>query len=306
MDRRRRQRGFLLIVAIVLVVVASMLAVTIAFIASTSGRSATDNLQSGQALFLADSGLEFEVRRMAQNLDWYRSTTDPTTTSGAQALGAGTFTTSSNLPATKLRRRVVAASTVVCVYTVDRFPNTGTNYIQIDDDVSTTAEFVSYTGTTPSSAACPGNLPAFTGIGRGASVGGVATVTQDHSRDDIAYPVTTLIDPLAVSATCVAPATLRITDNTKFLNSGTISLDNGGATSEDISYTSSSRAGGVMTLRGLTRLLGAGCVAWLAGAPVRPQLANSTGGSTNDNEALASAVGNVGSTQRTMNRLLQR
>jgi len=206
MDRRRRQRGFLLIVAIVLVVVASMLAVTIAFIASTSGTSATDNLQSGQALFLADSGLEFEARRMAQNLDWYRSSTDPTTTSGAQALGAGTFTTSSNLPATKLRRRVVAASTVVCVYTVDRFPNTGTNYIQIDDDVSTTAEFVSYTGTTPSSAACPGNLPAFTGIGRGASVGGVATVTQDHSRDDIAYPVTTLIDPLAVSATCVAPA----------------------------------------------------------------------------------------------------
>ena len=194
---------------------------------------------------------------------------------------------------------------MVCVYTIDRFPNTGTNYIQIDDDVSTTAEFVSYTGTTASSAAC-GNLPAFTGIGRGTSVGGVATVTQDHSRDDIAYPVTTLIDPLAASATCVAPATLRITDNTKFLNSGTISLDNGGAISEDISYASSGRAGGVMTLRGLTRLLGVGCTNWLAGAPVRPQLANSTGGSASDNEALASAVGNVGSTQRTMNRLLQR
>ena len=305
MDRRRRQRGFLLIVAIVLVVVASMLAVTIAMIAATSGGSATDNLQSGQALFLADSGLEFEARRMAQNLDWYRSSTDPTTSSGAQSFGAGTFTTSSNLPATKLRRRVTGASTVVCVYTIDRFPNTGTNYIQIDDDVTTTAEFVSYTGTTASSGAC-NNLPAFTGIGRGASVGAVATVTQDHSRDDIAYPVTTLIDPLAASATCVAPATLRITDNTKFLNSGTISLDNGGAISEDISYTSSSRAGGVMTLKGLTRLLGAGCIAWAAGAPVRPQLANGTGGSANDNEAVASAVGNVGSTQRTMNRVLQR
>ncbi len=305
MDRRRRQRGFLLIVAIVLVVVASMLAVTIAMIAATSGSSATDNLQSGQALFLADSGLEFEARRMAQNVDWYRSSTDPTTTSGAQALGAGTFTTTSNLPATKLRRSVVAASTAICVYTVDRFPNTGTNYIQIDDDVSTTAEFVSYTGTTASSGAC-NNLPAFTGIGRPGTVGGITPPTGNHSRDDLVYPVTTLIDPLAASATCVAPATLRITDNTKFLNSGTISLDNGGVTSEDISYTSSSRAGGVMTLRGLTRLLGAGCIAWLAGAPVRPQLANSTGGSANDNEAVASAVGNVGSTQRTMNRVLQR
>jgi hypothetical protein len=302
MDHRRRQSGFLLIAAIVLVVVASMLAVTIAMIAASSGSSATDNLQSGQALFLADSGVEFEARRMAQNVDWYRSSTDPTTSSGAQSLGAGTFTTSSNLPATKLRRRVVGASTAVCAYTVDRFPTAGT--IQIDDDVSTTAEFVSYTGTTASSAAC-GNLPAFTGIGRGASVGGVATVTQDHSRDDIAYPVTTLIDPLAASATCVAPATLRITDNTKFLNGGTISLDDG-TNAEDISYTSSSRAGGVMTLRGLTRLLGVGCTNWLAGAPVRPQLANSTGGSANDSEALASAVGNVGSTQRTMNRVLQR
>jgi len=304
MDRRRRQRGFLLIAAIILVVVASMLAVTIALIAATSGRSATDNLQSGQALFLADSGLEFEARRMAQNLDWYRSSTDPTATSGAQALGAGTFTTSSNLPATKLRRRVAAASTVICVYTVDRFPSTGTNYIQIDDDISAGAEFVSYTGTTASSAAC-GNLPAFTGIGRPGTVGGLTPPTGNHSRDDIAYPVTTLVDPLAISATCVAPATLRITDNTKFLNSGTISLDDG-ANSEDISYASSSRAGGIMTLRGLTRLLGASCPAWLAGAPVRPQLANSTGGSANDNEALASAVGNVGSTQRTMNRLLQR
>jgi hypothetical protein len=305
MNRRSRQRGQLLIAAIVLLVVVSALVASVAFVTATSGSSATDNLQSGQGLFLADSGLEFEARRLAQNLDWYRSSTDPTTSSGAQAFGAGTFTTSSNLPATRLRRRVIGTSTVVCVYTIDRFPNTGTNYIQIDDDISTTAEFVSYTGTTASSAAC-GNFPALTGIGRGASVGGVATVTQDHSRDDIAYPVTTLIDPLAASATCVAPATLRITDNTKFLGSGTISLDSGGAVSEDISYTSSSRAGGVMTLRGLTRLLGVGCTNWLAGAPVRPQLANSSGGSGNDYEALASSTGAVGNTQRTMIRVLQR
>ena len=307
MDRRRRQRGFLLIAAIVLVVVATMLAVTIAMIAATSGSSATDNLQSGQALFLADSGLEFEARRMAQNLDWYRSSTDPTATSGAQSLGAGTFTTSSNLPATKLRRRLLSGASgpgaAVCVYTIDRFPASGT--IQIDDDISAGAEFVTYTGTTASSASC-GNLPAFTGLTRGVLIAGTGAAAANHSRDDIAYPVTTLVDPLAISATCVAPATLRITDNTKFLNSGTISLDDGGANSEDISYASSSRAGGVMTLKGLTRLLGAGCPAWAAGAPVRPQLANSTGGSGNDYEAQASAVGNVGSTQRTMNRVLQR
>ncbi len=307
MDRRRRQRGFLLIAAIVLVVVASMLAVTIAFIAATSGRSATDNLQSGQALFLAESGLEFERRRMAQNLDWYRSSTDPTATSGAQTLGAGTFTTSSNLPATKLRRRLSSgasgAGAAICVYTIDRFPTSGT--IQIDDDISAGAEFVTYTGTTASSAAC-GNLPAFTGLTRGVLIAGTGAAAANHSRDDIAYPVTTLVDPLAISATCVAPATLRINDNSKFLSSGTISLDDGGVNSEDISYAISSRSGGVMTLKGLTRQLGAGCPAWAAGAPVRPQLANGTGGSGNNNEAQASATGNVGSTQRTMNRAIQR
>ncbi len=104
-----RQGGFLLIAAIILVVVASMLAVTIAMIAATSGSSATDNLQSGQALFLADSGLEFEARRMAQNLDWYRSSTDPTT-SVTQNFGAGNFTVSTNLPATELSARVQPAA----------------------------------------------------------------------------------------------------------------------------------------------------------------------------------------------------
>jgi hypothetical protein len=303
----KQQRGFLLVVAIVLLVVGSMLAASMAYMVATSGGSATDNLQSGQALFLADSGGEFEARRMAQNLDWYRSSTDPTATSGPQALGAGTFTTSSNLPATKLRRRLLSGATgagaAVCVYTINRFPSSGT--VQIDDDIGTGAEFVTYTGTTASSAAC-GNLPAFTGLTRGVVIAGTGAVAADHSRDDIAYPVTTLVDPLAVSATCVAPAQLRINDNTKFLSSGTISLDDGGVNSEDISYATSSRAGGVMTLTGLQRLLGAGCPAWAAGAPVRPQLANSTGGSGNDYEAQASAVGNVGSTQRTINRVLQR
>ncbi len=284
-----------------------MLAAAMAYMVATSGSSATGNLQSGQALFLADSGLEFETRRMAQNVDWYRSSTDPTATSGAQTLGAGTFTTSSNLPATKLRRRLSSGASgpaaAVCAYTIDRFPTSGT--IQIDDDIAAGAEFVTYTGTTASSAAC-NNLPAFTGLGRGVLIAGTGAAAANHSRDDIAYPVTTLVDPLAISATCVAPAQLRINDNSKFLSSGTISLDGGGVNSEDISYATSSRAGGVMTLTGLRRLLGAGCPAWLAGAPVTPQLVNSTGGSANDFEALASATGTVGNAQRSMNRVFRR
>ena len=306
---RRGQGGFLLVAGIVLLVVVAALVATMASIAASSGGAATDNLQSGQALFLAGSGLEFETRRIAQNLDWYRSSTDPTAASGPQALGQGTFTSSSNFPATKLRRRLLSGASglgaVICVYTVDRFPSSGT--LQIGDDIAAGAggEFVTYTATTASSASC-NNLPAFINLTRGVLIAGTGVAAVDHARNDIAYAVTTLLDNLAASGTCVAPATLRINDNSKFLNSGTISLDDGGANSEDISYANSSRAGGVMTLTGLSRLLGAGCPAWLAGVPVRPQLANSTGGSTHDNETLASASGSVGATQRTMSQVLQR
>src|SRR5881296_701665 len=127
MDRRRRQRGFLLIAAIVLVVVATMLAVTIAWIAATSGSSATDNLQSGQALFLAESGVEYERRCLAQNLDWYQSTTDPiapnatgtcATATTTQTLGSGTFTVYANVPATMLRKRTDTSTADICAYTI--------------------------------------------------------------------------------------------------------------------------------------------------------------------------------------------
>jgi len=100
----KQQRGFLLVVAIVLLVVGSMLAAAMAYMVATSGGSATDNLQSGQALFLAGSGGEFEARRMAQNLDWYRSTTDPFDLT-TQNFGQGSFTVQTNLPATLLRAR---------------------------------------------------------------------------------------------------------------------------------------------------------------------------------------------------------
>ena len=299
----KHQRGFLMIVTIVLLVVAAMLAVTMGFMVATSGSSASDNLQSGQALFLADSGIEYEARRMAQNIDWYRSSTDPTTTSGPQSLGAGMFATSSSLPATLLRRRAAAGSVTICAYTVDRFPSTGT--IQIGDDISTGAEFVTYTGTTSSSAAC-NNLPAFTGAGRGAAVGGIGLAASDHLRGDTVYPVTTLLDNLATSATCAAPTQLRITDHPKFLSNGTISLNDGVANSEDIFYANSSRAGGVMTLTGLSRLLGTNCPAWAATAPVTTQLINSSGGSANDYEVQAIATGTVGNAQRTTNKVLQR
>src|SRR5438046_1897676 len=235
MNRSRRERGFLLIVAIVLVVVASMLAVTIAMIAATSGSSATDNLQSGQALFLAESGVEYERRCLAQNLDWYQSTTDPiapnatgtcATATTTQTLGSGSFTVYANVPATMLRKRIPdnLSTADICAYTIDRFPASGR--IQIDDDIAGSGEFVSYGAVNPSSATC-GNRPAFTGIARGVSVGTVPSTAAAHARGSIVYPVTQLITALTSTACATIPNPFQITDNSKFLSAGTIVLDDG-------------------------------------------------------------------------------
>jgi len=306
MNRSRRERGFLLIVAIVLVVVASMLAVTIAFIASTSGRSATDNLQSGQALFLAGSGLEFEARRMAQNLDWYRSTSDPFDLA-TQNFGQGSFTVQTNLPATMLRARANPGDVTITVYTTNRFPNfnaaasppTTCNpcYLQLDDDITGGAEYVRYTG-------IAGNT--FTGLTRNVTIGTTPAHTGAagaRDRGTTVYPVTTL--SVALPASCAAPANVQIVAHSKFLGAGTLDIEG-----EEISYRNSSSSGGVMTLTGITRCLddvtgppGNTPASHAALAPVTPVL---IGDFSKDYEAQVVSTGTVGAAQRTMNRVLQR
>lgn len=299
------QRGFLLIVSVVLIVIAALLLTVMVYLGVTGNESSVGHSQSGQALFIAGSGAEAERRRLAQNVDWYRSTTDPFV-AAPQNLGAGGFTVYTNLPATMLRRRIPSATSVanICVYTVDRFPTTGT--IQVEDDMNSSAEFIRYTGISSSDASC-GNRPAFTGIvlaNRNYPVGGVSNVAGDHERNSYVYPVTTLLDNLAASVTCVAPVQLRLTDHPKFLTAGTISLDDGGGVNaEEISYASATRAGGVLTLRSLRRLNGSNCPAWLIGAPATPLLDD---GASPDFEAQVFSSGTVDNTLRQESRTVQR
>lgn len=298
-----RQRGFALIVAIVLIVVGAILASTMAFMVATSGSSAGDNTQSGQALFLADSGIEFGQRQLAQNLDWYRDTSDSTIASGAcppstvtQTFGQGTFNVCTNIPATMLKTHVASSGAVTLqVYTTDRFPNTGT--LQIDDDLGGNAEFVTYTSKTATTFTVAAG-------GRGVTVGGVASVAQAHFRSDIVYPVTTLTQAGGLPNSCAAPTTFTIADNTKFLSAGTVVLDDNAGNHEEIQYTGSTRAGGTMTLTGVSRCQGPSpSFAWAVGAPVTPLLNNSLSGNF---EAEIMAQGGVGSTVREMRKIVQR
>jgi type II secretory pathway component PulK len=57
-----RERGFLLIAAVVLIVVGAVMASTMAFLAVSGSQSSSGHVGSNQALFIADSGLERAVR----------------------------------------------------------------------------------------------------------------------------------------------------------------------------------------------------------------------------------------------------
>lgn len=299
MDRRRRQRGVLLIAAIVLLVVVSALVATMALITATSGSSATGNLQSGQALYAAESGLEFETRCLAQNLDWYRSTTDPVTTVTcpaapiAQNIGQGTYTAQTTLPATELRRNVSNVANVVCVYTIDRFP-TPNGSLQLDD---AGGEYVTYTGTTASLPGC-NNLPAFTGVARGQSIGGVPSVASAYTRGDRVYPVTTLaVANLANS--CALPTSFQIVAHSKFLDSGTLDIEG-----EEISYTGSTVNGGNLVLTGVQRCQnGTASALHNVGVPVTPMLVDTV---FPDFEAEISSTGSVGGAVRAERKIVQR
>jgi len=300
----KQQRGFLLVVAIVLLVVGSMLAAAMAYMVATSGGSATDNLQSGQALFLADSGVDYQARSMALNPDWYRSNTDPTTPV-TQNFGAGNFTVSANLPATELSARVLPAATSVTVFTSNRFPTFAASpsppttcnpcYLALGDvNPAGSGEFVTYN-------AIGGNT--FT-VTRAQSPGGYAPTLPSaptattQARGTPVYPVTTV--STATASGCASTAPIRLVAHPKFLNAGTINIEG-----EEIQYTGSSTSSGVTTLTGITRCadgVSAG-PSYAVLTPVTPVLFND---SSTNYETQINSTGTVGSTSRTEQKTVQR
>ena len=289
MNSRSSQRGFLLPVAVLLIVVVAAFVAALGSMLSSDVKSGASSLGSAQALYLAESGLEVEQRRWAQNLNWYRSATDPNpSAAGAQALGGGSFTVYSNLPATLLRTRALAADATITVYTTGRFPASGT--LQIEEDLTGTGEFVTYTG-------IAGNT--FTGLARGRTVGTVTSTAGPHARSSVVYPVTTLVDALSAVSCNSIPNPFRIVYHSKFLSAGTLDVEG-----EEISYAGSSVAGGNMTLTGVRRCMGLlGPLAHPAGRPVTPVL---VGGDSADYLVEMVSTGAVGGNIRFARKTVQR
>ena len=232
-------------------------------------------------------GIEYDQRSLAQNLEWYRSLTDPIAITTLN-LGAGSFTVSSNLPATMLRNRIpTAASTApIRVYTTNRFPVSG--YLQIEDDITASAEFIQYTGISGDT---------FTGITRNVTIGTVTGTAGAHARGEIVYPVTTLVDNMPNN--CTSIASLRVAYHPKFLGAGTLDVEG-----EELFYTGSSITGVNMTLTGVQRCQnGTVSSAHPPGRPVTPVLVD---GVSPDYEAETFSTGTVSAAVRITKKTVQR
>ena len=285
-----RQRGFLMFVVLIMIVVLVFLAIAVGYQLSTSTLSSGSHVGSMQALFQAESGLEYEQRRWAQTLDLYRSATDPNpSVAAAQTLSSGTFTVYSNLPATLVKTGLSAAGTTLNAYTTNRFPVSG--ILQVENDLAAGAEFVRYSGVSGTT---------FTGLTRAQTVGTVTSAAGTHVRSDTVYPVTILRTTLA--ANCTALTAILVDANTKFLSAGTLDIEG-----EEISYTSSSTAGGTTTLSGITRCLDTITiitpVGHAIGQPVTPVL---VGGDSADYQVEMISSGAQGTNIRSARRIIQR
>ena len=306
------QRGSSLMIVVLMIVVIGMIGAVFVSLINTEGFTAMNQSAGLLAFGAADAGVEFEQYNLAQNVDWYRSATDPMTAS-IRTLGAapntGNFNVATNLPATKLSKKIETGDATATVYTTQRFPSACPSfpgsvcYLQIDDDVTVTGEFVSYTSIL--------NGTTFQGIIHNVAIGGISNAAARHFRNDIVYPVTTLLTPLTNNVACPVPNPFQITANSKFLSAGTISIyDNSGpAQTEEISYTGSSTSGNIMTLTGVTRCQnGSGPLTLNAGSPVIPV---NFDGNTPDYEAEVVSTGTVavtitGNAVRVIRKTVQR
>jgi hypothetical protein len=291
MMNSKNQNGVSIVAAIFIIVVLGFMGVMFLSMINTGSFTAVNDIQSAQALYVAEGGVEYEQRNLAQNFSWYRSTTDPLY-NDPKTLGGGGFAATVRVPATFLRSRLTTAALTASVYTTSGFPANG--FLQIDDDVAGGAEFVQYAVL---------DATTFTLINpRGRTIGTVATAPNTFLRRTVVYPVMTLSLAGGLTSTCLSPASFTIVAAStpiKFLSAGTIDIEG-----EEISYSGSTVAGVNMTLTGVQRCRGSiGPMAHANGQPVTPVL---VGGDTADYQAEISSTGTVGAAVRTVKKTVQR
>jgi Tfp pilus assembly protein PilX len=187
MNPLNNSRGVSLIAATFIIVILAFMGVMFVSLIGTSSLTSVNDLQSGQALYLAEGGMEY----IFQNRVFPNYSLTGTTT-----LGAGSFTVAT--PA-ELTAALTNVATTVTVNSTTGFPGAGR--IVIDD------EQINYTGTTATT---------FTGGTR--AQGG--TVAAPHALGNAVYPATTVTVNVLVGDT-----TINVGSTTGFLVPGVIRID---------------------------------------------------------------------------------
>ncbi|MHB8415310.1 MAG: pilus assembly PilX family protein [Acidiferrobacteraceae bacterium] len=182
----RRQRGFLLIAAIVLVVILSFFALVITDLYVGDTRSSIDHLSSSQALFLAESGLERATRALLSPTVLTPSSPDNRQSCAAintnltgVAQGAGVFSVTGGTPfysGDTTNSAMTINGPLSATATVIPLANTAslTDYAP-SGRVMIGQEEIDYSAISPSASVC-GTAPCLIGVIRG--VDGTAAVTH--------------------------------------------------------------------------------------------------------------------------------
>ena len=151
------QRGFLLITAVVLIVVAALLLTVMLFMGATGHESSAGHSQSGQALFVAETGVERAL------YDLKNGTACGSISYSGVSIGEGSFAATGTLyipTSTALSSNVNVTDTYIPVASVAGYATHGR--ITID------SEAINYTDTSASSCGAF-TPPCFTGVTRGAA-----------------------------------------------------------------------------------------------------------------------------------------
>jgi hypothetical protein len=184
-----KSRGVSIIAALFIIMILAFMGLVFLSFISTSSFTSLNDMQSAQALSVAEGGLEYILaNRTFPNYSMSGATVN---------LGAGSFTIST--PAS-LTVDPGAAGTTITVQSTANFPNTGR--IIID------SELIDYTGKTATTFS-----PATRGVG--------GTTAVAHAVGNAVYPVTAVTDnPLAAGS-----ATINVASNVGFSIPGMIIID---------------------------------------------------------------------------------
>ena len=176
----QRERGFAAIVGIIIVVIIGLMAATLGYLSSNNAAGGAGLNQSGEAFFIARSGIEYAGFNLGSG------TACGSLSTAAQTVGSGTFTLSAgtlyNVSTAVGTGGITSSSTTIPVASVASLASHGLVTVATS---STTSEDIQYGSTSTDATACsPASAPCLLGARRGysgstaAAAGAAVTVSQ--------------------------------------------------------------------------------------------------------------------------------